>query len=50
MKSLFHAFLFLFLNHVLLSQNLIEKLNFLQGNWTSEKWGEAIEEFIFEKF
>ncbi|MDZ7764596.1 MAG: DUF6265 family protein [Melioribacteraceae bacterium] len=45
MKSLFHAFLFLFLNHVLLSQNLIEKLNFLQGNWTSEKWGGIIEEY-----
>lgn len=45
MKTLIKIIFFLILTQILASQNLIEKLNFLQGNWISEKWGGTIEEY-----
>lgn len=45
MKKLICVFLFVILAMSVFSQTIIEKLNWIEGNWTTEKWGGTVEEY-----
>lgn len=45
MKTKIYLFLILLFTSAIIAQTGIEKLSWLQGKWTTEKWGGTVEEY-----